>query len=1417
MSNERFTNPFPGLRPFESTEDHLFFGRDGQSDELLRRLRRSRFLAVLGTSGSGKSSLVRAGMLPSLYGGLMTAAGSSWRVALFRPGHNPIGNLAKALSNPQVLGSGDDDDDDAALQRTIVEATLRRSALGLVEATRQARMPANENLLVVVDQFEEIFRFRRMSKGAGPEDESAAFIKLLLEAKKRIDVPVYIVITMRSDFLGDCAQFRDLPEAINDGQYLIPRMTRDQRREAITGPVAVGGGEIAGRLVNRLLNDVGDDPDHLPILQHALMRTWDLWIDDRRNGEPIDLRHYEAVGTMTEALSRHADEAYAELPNDRSRALADKLFKSLTEKGSDNREIRRPTRVSEIAAIAEATPAEIIAVIEPFRQNGRSFLMPPASVALDETCLIDISHESLIRGWTRLRKWVDEEARSANIYRRIADTALLHREGRAGLWRDPDLALALRWREENRPNATWARHYHPEFETAMAFIDASKTAKEAEIAERERARRRKARQTRIVATVFAVLFFIAAGFGGFALYASNRAYAARNEALVARNEALEEKKRADVARAEAVKEKNNAVDSEKRAVASEHTAREEEERAEAAAKLAEEQRIKAEAASAQARQAQALAEQRQREAREEAERALRAEMESARATYRAVSDKSNINTLAERLIQVASPEEAAYWRNYYATALAEIGRSDLSKNESTKVLSVFGDNINALTNRGYMSLIRFETQDALSDFERIRQIDPQYSLNYLNLGVTQANLKNYAAASNSIQKAIEWYRPGYFDGVFDSEVSEDITLATNRNVIYADGKSFNAALYYELANVEAFRGGDNFATLVRAADEHADRAKPSVDGYLTALNWAWMQLRKEPNDYGSLAIQAHLWRRAGYREWAKYYFVKFQCQHRETQDARYQSLARWVDAQLRASDDGARSDCGNIALPKTLSDPRLKPLKADRLASIGQYREAVALLDPEIERDPNNIELLLLRARYRQRAGYWAGYWKEEEDHKRFYAGARDDFAKLLKLVEQDTAYKPIVYLWWSFLGSDLGGMTDADRKFYYEKSIELGPANSGAMTGLSDMIAESEPEKAIELLRRSVALDPSASTFHRLGILQNKAGKHGDALKSINLAIALESDNATYYEERERAEAGLGVSVIERTRHLAEGYSQIGDWQLKQDKKAEAYQTYQKALRTLSAVANSDKSGSVANDRAVVNSKITRLLDANREKISGRILSIREGEGKTREVTIDRGADDGVVAGEAGTLWTIYSKVDGKERKVQKIGASKILSVERDSSAVQVTMDDPAGDKLVRVGDMVEVSMRVPPLGDRPNLWGLTKFHVALTSEDGKKVFVDYRMLYGDASAETVNRVLDEIAAEIKSTGERLSTIELMKTVIKKGRFKDKTLLQVMQNPTRADVQGMLNDMWQYPAMHYGQDVKVGRAFALWAVGEPD
>jgi hypothetical protein len=565
-------NPFPGIRPFEMDETNLFFGRDGQSDELLKRMQRSRLLAVVGTSGSGKSSLIRAGLLPALYGGLMGDAGSSWRIAIQRPGGDPIGNLALALADPLVFGS----ESDAEIQTALIETTLRRSSIGLIDVARQARMSAHENLLVVVDQFEELFRFKRAQSG----DDATAFVKLLLEASAQREIPIYIIITMRSDFLGDCSQFTGLPEAINDGQYLIPRMSRDERKAAIVGPIAVGEGEISRPLVSRLLNDVGDNPDQLPILQHALMRTWEYWAGHRRNGKPIDLEDYTAIGTMADALSLHADEAFDELPGDRSRLIAEKLFKRLTEKGTDNREIRRPTPLAELAAVCEATEAEVGAVIDVFRGQGRSFLMPPIGTKLTSETVVDISHESLIRNWQRLQQWVNEEAQSSRTYRRLAEAAALHREGREGLLQDPGLQIALDWFEKNNPNAAWAQRYHAEFDEAKKYLEESCEAREDALRERERLRNqdlerersereraemyaagqaRAARRLRALMIAMAALFVLALATAAFAVKSRSTAVAAladaqteRERARAAEQTALADKK--DLAAALRVKE-----------------------------------------------------------------------------------------------------------------------------------------------------------------------------------------------------------------------------------------------------------------------------------------------------------------------------------------------------------------------------------------------------------------------------------------------------------------------------------------------------------------------------------------------------------------------------------------------------------------------------------------------------------------------------------------------------------------------------------------------------------------------------------------------------------------------------------------------------------------------------------------------
>lgn len=494
------TNPFPGLRAFRENEEHLFFGREKQVDGMVDKLAETHFLAVVGTSGSGKSSLVNCGLRPALYRGWMPKAGTVWRMAQFRPGSNPIRAMAEALSRDGVLYEGFKSDDFSLAE--IIESGLRTSKLGLISAFEQARLGADVNLLVVADQFEELFRYHKVgtpgSEAAyGLGEDAKAFVKLLLEVCEHKSLPVYVVLTMRSDFLGDCAQFLGLPEAINAGQYLVPRMSRDERRLAIVGPVGVGGAQIDPALATRLVNDVGDNPDQLSILQHALNRTWARWEEDGHQGH-LELKHYEAIGTMAHALDQHAERAFSVLDTERKQKVCERIMKALTDWGTDARGTRRPTKLGTLCALADATQAEVIEVIDVFRKPSRSFLMPPIQATLDVETVIDISHESLMRVWERLKTWGEEEAKSAQLYRRLRDWALRWSKGEAELWRGPDLASAIAWREREAPGAQWAERYgsRDDHQLALRFLDASEQAQRAEVAAAEAKRRGQLRRAR---------------------------------------------------------------------------------------------------------------------------------------------------------------------------------------------------------------------------------------------------------------------------------------------------------------------------------------------------------------------------------------------------------------------------------------------------------------------------------------------------------------------------------------------------------------------------------------------------------------------------------------------------------------------------------------------------------------------------------------------------------------------------------------------------------------------------------------------------------------------------------------------------------------------------------------------------------
>jgi hypothetical protein len=257
---EGLIDPFRGLLPFEEQHAALFFGRDKEIREVADRLEQRRLLAVTGVSGSGKSSLVMAGVIPMLRAGLIPKLGANVRVAIMKPRGGPLFELQRQLS--------------AALNRreNVNMEDLTRTTYGLVDVVKP--LAPDESLLIVVDQFEEIFDYRKKHLPTDGGANADRFIALLLRAVEQSEVPIFVMLTMRSDFLGQCATFRGLPEALNDGHYLVPKMTRLQLQEAIEEPLAAAGAGIQPGLVQQILDECEEEPDYLPVLQHLLYQMF---------------------------------------------------------------------------------------------------------------------------------------------------------------------------------------------------------------------------------------------------------------------------------------------------------------------------------------------------------------------------------------------------------------------------------------------------------------------------------------------------------------------------------------------------------------------------------------------------------------------------------------------------------------------------------------------------------------------------------------------------------------------------------------------------------------------------------------------------------------------------------------------------------------------------------------------------------------------------------------------------------------------------------------------------------------------------------------------------------------------------------------------------------------------------------------
>ncbi len=455
--------PYKGLSYFDEADADFFVGREALTTRLAERVltlaaRRpvpeTRFLAVVGASGSGKSSLVRAGLVPALRWNKKSA---DWHIHVLVPTARPLESLAVSLT----------------LERESMTATARlmddlaREPRSLhLYASQRLKLENGSQFLLVIDQFEELFALCRS------EEERSQFIDNLMVAASEVNGLAIVVLTLRADFYASCANYPLLRAALAHNQEYIGAMSDEELRRAVEEPARRGRWEFEPGLVDLLLHDVGHEPGSLPLLSHALLETW-----QRRRGHTMTLSGYTSSGGVRGAIAETAEAVFSDQFTPEQKAIARRIFLRLTELGDEAAigETRRRATFNELI-LRQEDAADTRAVLK---------TLADARLITTTEDSAEVAHEALIREWPTLRGWLEDNRDALRLHRRLTEAA---QEWQAHD-RDPDMLFRGARLVQAREWAT--RHDTDMNALERDFLAASSEASERDAAEREAQRQRE--------------------------------------------------------------------------------------------------------------------------------------------------------------------------------------------------------------------------------------------------------------------------------------------------------------------------------------------------------------------------------------------------------------------------------------------------------------------------------------------------------------------------------------------------------------------------------------------------------------------------------------------------------------------------------------------------------------------------------------------------------------------------------------------------------------------------------------------------------------------------------------------------------------------------------------------------------------
>jgi WD40 repeat protein/class 3 adenylate cyclase len=494
-SGDTVPNPYKGLRPFEEGDAADFFGREELTRQLVERLGETRFLAVIGPSGSGKSSVVRAGLIPALRDGGLPGS-ETWPIVEMLPGPHPLEELEAALLRVAVNPPG-----------SLLEQ-LGGDDRGLIRAVKRVLPAGRSELVLLIDQFEEVFTL--------VEDESVRthFLESLEAAATDPQARLRVVITLRADFYDRPLLYRGFAELLRSRVEVVVPLSPEELERTIAEPARRVDVRLEQGLVAHMLADVADEPGGLPLLEYALTELF-----DRREDDVLTVEGYRAIGGVSGALGRRAEELHAEL-DDAGREAVRQLVLRLVSLGEGTEDTRRPVPRSEIASL-EVDQQAMAAVLNAF---GASRLLSFDRDSRSGAPTIEVAHEALLTAWGRLRGWIDEAREDVRTERRLAVATAEWEESE----RDPSfLATGSRleqfqaWRQSGRISTTPDERDF--LEASLEERKRHQAEVEAQEARERELERRSIRRLRALVAVLAATALVAAGLTVFAFIERGRA------------------------------------------------------------------------------------------------------------------------------------------------------------------------------------------------------------------------------------------------------------------------------------------------------------------------------------------------------------------------------------------------------------------------------------------------------------------------------------------------------------------------------------------------------------------------------------------------------------------------------------------------------------------------------------------------------------------------------------------------------------------------------------------------------------------------------------------------------------------------------------------------------------------------------